>query len=307
MSPAPRKDRRQGRLLSPAGWLLLALGAALIGMLALPSHDVPVAAAPVGAAPMSAEEEQDALEEAKVFEIVDEPVDGGHRYLVRNLLAGPIEIDAKFESHDNMVADPQLPLRMVVPGTRTTPVLLVTQADATRAASFRLAWQARPGSPRARHSASARYRVPFDDDHRWSLGQGFNGRFSHQLAVSRYALDFEVPVGTPVLAAREGIVMQVQDDYRGSGRQLERDATRANFVRILHDDGTMGMYAHLQQYGVVVKPGQKVFAGEALGLSGDTGYSSGPHLHFAVLANDGSEEISLPFDMDDVDEDLPDD
>jgi murein DD-endopeptidase MepM/ murein hydrolase activator NlpD len=98
--------------------------------------------------------------------------------------------------------------------------------------------------------------------------------------------------------------MQVQDDYRGSGKQAHTFASRANFVRVLHDDGSMGMYAHLEYYGVGVKVGQRVAAGDLLGLSGNTGYSTGPHLHFAVLVNDGTQEVSVPFDMDGVDEDI---
>jgi murein DD-endopeptidase MepM/ murein hydrolase activator NlpD len=191
-----------------------------------------------------------------------------------------------------------------VPALAETAVVDITHADTSRPARYSVSIHALPGSARARHSLAARYRVPFEPDTEWRVDQGFYGRHSHQHPQSRHALDFAVPVGTPVLAARDGVVMQVQDDYRGNGQDLEGFAHRANFVRILHDDGTMAMYAHLEHYGVGVKPGQRVAAGTLLGLSGNTGFSTGPHLHFAVLANDGNDEVSIPFDMDDVVEDI---
>ena len=60
-----------------------------------------------------------------------------------------------------------------------------------------------------------------------------------------------------------------------------------NFVLLYHDDGTMADYAHLRRDGVVVKEGQRVETGELLGYSGDTGYTSGPHLHFVVFLSRG--------------------
>ncbi len=68
----------------------------------------------------------------------------------------------------------------------------------------------------------------------------------------------------------------------------------ANFVQIMHDDGTYAIYAHLQLDTVRVKPGQRVARGEYIANSGNTGFSSGPHLHFAVLRNVGLRSESVP-------------
>ena len=120
---------------------------------------------------------------------------------------------------------------------------------------------------------------------------------SHDSDENRYALDFAAPEDTPVLAARAGIVLQVDTGYRGSGLDYARDATRANFIRILHDDGTMALYGHLAPDGAQVVPGQRVEVGQRIGSSGNTGYSSAPHLHFVVQVNRGGQLVSIPFRM----------
>jgi murein DD-endopeptidase MepM/ murein hydrolase activator NlpD len=73
---------------------------------------------------------------------------------------------------------------------------------------------------------------------------------------------------------------------------------KANTVAIVHDDGTVAEYAHLSPGPDSVKPGQRVAAGELLGYSGNTGYSSGPHLHFIVsrptVADGKVTRVSVP-------------
>ncbi|WP_221261843.1 M23 family metallopeptidase, partial [Xanthomonas campestris] len=75
------------------------------------------------------------------------------------------------------------------------------------------------------------------------------------------------------------------------------DAGGGNLVRLLHADGSMAIYAHLAPAGVLVHPGQRVRSGERLGSAGSTGFSTAPHLHFAVQRNVGLRLISLPFRM----------
>ncbi|MCO6717057.1 M23 family metallopeptidase, partial [Streptomyces sp. CHB19.2] len=68
-----------------------------------------------------------------------------------------------------------------------------------------------------------------------------------------------------------------------------------NFVRILHDDGTMSVYLHLQRGSIKVAEGQWVRTGQPLASSGNTGRSTGPHLHFVVQRNTGEAVESIPF------------
>ena len=72
---------------------------------------------------------------------------------------------------------------------------------------------------------------------------------------------------------------------------------KGNFIEIQHDDGTVAHYHHLRLMGVRVEKGQRVEQGELIGLSGNTGYSTGPHLHFAVTKLDSlgeSASIEIP-------------
>ena len=63
---------------------------------------------------------------------------------------------------------------------------------------------------------------------------------------------------------------------------FSRDGSEANFVQVLHDDGTTAVYAHLQLDTVRVRPGQQVVRGEFIANSGNTGFSTGPHLHWGM-------------------------
>ena len=93
---------------------------------------------------------------------------------------------------------------------------------------------------------------------------------------------------------REGIVFEVASTNFRGGTDRDRDAAAANIVRILHDDGTHAVYAHLNWNSIRVQPGDEVERGQYIADSGNTGFSSGPHLHFAVLRNVGMRIESVP-------------
>jgi murein DD-endopeptidase MepM/ murein hydrolase activator NlpD len=97
-----------------------------------------------------------------------------------------------------------------------------------------------------------------------------------------------------VHAAREGVVVQSKDDMNEGGPERKFEKC-ANCVLVQHPDGTIGIYGHLMQGGNKVKVGDHVKAGDLVALSGNTGFSNGPHLHFSVFkAKDGKERLSLP-------------
>ncbi|CAB9515764.1 DD-endopeptidase MepM [Seminavis robusta] len=107
--------------------------------------------------------------------------------------------------------------------------------------------------------------------------QGYNCDISHS---GDYAIDFVMDEGTNVLAARDGTVTSVVDSNTGSC-PISQDC-RGNFVKITHTDGSYALYLHLKQGGACVTSGQVVQKGDVIGLSGNVGLSTGPHLHFEV-------------------------
>lgn len=150
------------------------------------------------------------------------------------------------------------------------------------------------GTLDAQHDDSVRYQLPFAAGQKYRMVQGFGGGYSHY-GASKYAVDFAMPVGTPVHAAREGVVIDTEQQYSRGGAS-RRYAGYANYIVILHSDGTTGEYYHLQQNGVSVDVGEQVALGQFIGLSGNTGFSSLPHLHFAVYqAKPFGEFQSVPF------------
>ena len=87
-----------------------------------------------------------------------------------------------------------------------------------------------------------------------------------------------MPIGTPIYAARGGTVIEVASDFYDDGLDASVDGPRANVVRVLHDDGTMSLYAHLNWNSIRVVPGQRVERGEYLADSGNTGLQHGAAL-----------------------------
>ena len=137
------------------------------------------------------------------------------------------------------------------------------------------------GSVDAVHDDTYIYRLPFAKGSSQRVSQGYNGEYTHK-GHSRYAIDFAMDVGTEVYAARNGVVVKLKENSNkgGDSRKFSR---YGNYVTIEHDDSTLATYYHLRQYGVIPKIGDKIQRGDLIAYSGNTGYSSGPHLHLAVF------------------------
>ena len=138
----------------------------------------------------------------------------------------------------------------------------------------------RLGGVDADHDDEYLYRLPYGDDVSFQIIQGYGAKLSHR-GAERFTLDFGMPVGTPVHAARDGVVVLVEDSH-DLGCAREECAPLANFVVVLHSDGTTGEYFHLERGSAEVRMGQRVARGQRLARSGNTGFSTAPHLHFGV-------------------------
>lgn len=153
------------------------------------------------------------------------------------------------------------------------------------------------GDPEAQHSPPEAYRVPISIASDFPVTQAYPDVQTHTSPDSYYAVDLAMPIGTDIFAARAGIVFDVAGDNFSGGLDPVADGPAANVVRILHDDGTYAVYAHLNWNSIRVRPGDAVKRGEYIADSGNTGFSSGPHLHFAVMRNAGLRPESVPIEF----------
>jgi murein DD-endopeptidase MepM/ murein hydrolase activator NlpD len=135
---------------------------------------------------------------------------------------------------------------------------------------------------RVQHDEGMLYRLPFESGRTFRVDQGYHGKLTHK-GRDEYAVDFVMRKGTSVCAARAGVVVDLRESSK-TGGSSERFRDQANYVCIAHADGTIAEYHHLHYEGVLVELGEYVEAGQRIALSGNTGYSTGPHLHFGVYS-----------------------
>lgn len=147
------------------------------------------------------------------------------------------------------------------------------------------------------------YTLPWEAKGDKEVSQSIMSSGSHsQGSTDEYAIDFKLPVGTPIFAARDGIVSQIHDGETVSGGR--EYINNANFVIIDHQDGYFSVYLHLKK-GIPVKKGDPVKRGQVIGYSGNTGWSTGPHLHFQVQKRGDRVSQSVSFCFSDVPGGIP--
>ncbi|WP_434457228.1 peptidoglycan DD-metalloendopeptidase family protein [Stutzerimonas urumqiensis] len=215
---------------------------------------------------------------------------GGETLVLRNDLYAPVDVELALENVQNAVGAPAKPIRWVLPPRSQMRLATLAPRDATQPIRYKPRLRYALGDPRLQPSLY-RYPLPWRGGP-FRLTQGANGKYSHFTPKGRYALDIAMPEGTPIVAARGGVVVKIENDQTGRG-----DNPSGNFVRVLHDDGTMGVYLHLMRGSVGVREGQRVETGSLLARSGNTGNSTGPHLHFVVQRNVGLAVESIPFEF----------
>ena len=195
-----------------------------------------------------------------------------------NLRDLPITFTLRVRTRNLRPDDPEITGTLTPRESRLVLVLHPTAGD--RQGRYRIAYDWTVGSRDAVHDDSQVYRLPYAPGRSYRVIQGYGSRFSHT-GLEEFAVDFRMPEGTPVHAARDGIVARTEESH-SRGCWEDGCGDYANYVVILHDDLTTGEYYHLQQDGALVEPGERVLAGQRIGLSGNTGHTTVPHLHFAV-------------------------
>lgn len=236
------------------------------------------------------------------FSIETQNDGSGYRIVAKNDGPAPISVKVMIPEWRSVTTDRQFPVFAVVP-PHGGVLHLGHVLPAIRGTGFSFTTQSRwlLGDFNAVQSRDALYRLPFRDGLAFRIGQAPGGPITtHTSPEDIYAVDIPMPKGTPVVAARDGVVIYTEANQVYGAKSPDM-LTKANEVRIQHVDGTIATYAHLEHGGVYVYPGQKVTENTPIGLAGSTGYSSGPHLHFVVQAvkrtdsDEGLTVVSLPF------------
>ncbi len=196
----------------------------------------------------------------------------------------------------NTTTSVPLPLTVDTIGKSRLPLITFTQRQAGLPWEYhwKVTWKVGHRLSATGTINSSGYMLPFRSGVH-AVIQAAHGQFTHNIgSESEEAIDFEMPVGTLVSAARGGTVVATRSDCSEGGLD-PRLWMETNYVVVRHSDGTYGEYLHLQKNGVLVHVGDAVTAGQGIALSGSTGYTSEPHLHFMVFYNiDGTTRKSIP-------------
>ncbi len=206
---------------------------------------------------------------------------GQYVFYADNKSYAPYTLELSFKELLNYIPSKKVPYKTVLLPKSTKQEMLTITAVPNKKAKFYYNFNYWRGDCiNAKHDDSYIYQIPFTHGSKFKTSQAYDGGFTH-IDKHLYAVDFSMPEGTKILAARGGMVIDVKEDSNIGGTDIKY-AKHGNFVRINHNDGTIANYVHLRKNGAIVNPGDKVKTGQMIGYSGNTGRSGKPHLHFSV-------------------------
>ncbi|MBL4867251.1 MAG: M23 family metallopeptidase [Pseudomonadales bacterium] len=206
----------------------------------------------------------------------------------------PVTVQVWFTENWGIRSSPKLPLTMEISAQIKKQVVDIKPIDPGLRWRYKYRTRHVLGTLNPNHDRNCYYLPPVPSGNAFRVTQAFNGKFSHNHDGSRHAVDIAMPENTPVIVARDGIVIARKTDFVLSGLSA-KFKRRANSIQVLHGDGTISIYAHLKFRTLKFYEGEEVKAGQVIGHSGDTGYSTGPHLHFAIVSNQEMSWKTIPF------------
>jgi len=202
---------------------------------------------------------------------------GGFQYFAQNLDLAPYQLEIEFTELSNLQSSATLPYYTIVYPGEPKPLFLL-EPITNGSTSFKSSYKLTLGDPTVSVDKDFSYSLPYQHNKKYIMVQGANGTYTHQ---GKFAWDFIMEEGTKICASREGIVVQVKEDSNIGGSDVSF-MKHANRITVLHQDGSLADYVHLQQHGSIVSHGDQVAIGQVIGYSGNTGWSTKPHLHFQV-------------------------
>lgn len=202
-----------------------------------------------------------------------------------------VQIEASFKG---MKVSESLPMTKVVPAKNAEYFFTLTPEKGSYSYNYKFTYI--KGDVTGKHNDDVVYHLPYPRGKSYKIDQGYNEGPTH---MNQYALDFHMDPGTEITAIRDGIVMDIEDK-NNKGCPREECSKFNNYVLVRHDDGSVADYSHLMKNGARVKIGDHVKVGDLIGLSGDTGFASGPHLHLEVyvMTFTGQKSIKAEYYLD---------
>jgi len=219
-------------------------------------------------------------------------VEGGYEITVKNNERFGVYLDMRMTKLVNLESEAGKSFILPVAAGAEIVATKLRIVNPIAASNFNYTFDNYLGDPKnTRHDPKTEYELPYAAGFSSPVLQGYKGKFSHNNELNLHALDFGMPRGTPILAARAGVVIALRSDVTTGGIDpalLGTIDSAGNFVMVLHDDGTIGNYYHMRCGSITLKKGDVVQVGDPLGLAGSTGYSHPdyPHLHFVVRVPD---------------------
>lgn len=217
---------------------------------------------------------------AQAVKLFHEKKDRGYILYASNPELYPVSVQIDFKLTNLALSEGDKTVFVIPSKTEKIKLAEMTVAEPGSRFSFNYTYKSTMGDVTiTNYDKTVLYDLPFQKGKSYKVYQGYNGPFSHQ---NENSLDFTMPEGTEILAAREGLVVNVIQHNTEACPQAECKKYN-NLISIMHPDGTFATYAHIKYNGAKCKVGDTVKRGDVIALSGNTGWTSGPHLHFVCF------------------------
>ncbi|MGJ3234571.1 M23 family metallopeptidase [Marivirga sp.] len=232
------------------------------------------------------------LAQEKPINVYYEKSEKGFVFFAHNKEKVPYTVKINFQKLENLSSNTgeKSFVRTIPPQSSGFKVLEMRKLKEEKGTSFDFNFLYTIGDPSLKVDENYPYLLPYKHGKRVRVGQGNNGSGTHK---GINAIDFNLDVGDSVYAARDGLVIEVKQDSDIGGNDPKYEPY-GNFIKVYHEDGTLGSYVHLVKNGSLVQKGDQIKRGQLIGISGNTGWSSGPHLHFMVAQNREFQNFTLP-------------